>query len=70
MICESEKREERKTGIMFKRSAGVEYRENRVCIFDKTRGEKRREPVPDLCKSGSNEQDAEVGWSKRLDGLG
>jgi hypothetical protein len=36
--------------------------------------------VPDLCKSGSNEQDAEVGWptrprrisairSKRLDGL-
>ena len=32
---------------MFKRSAGVEYRENRVCIFDKTRGEKRREPVPE-----------------------
>jgi hypothetical protein len=44
VICESEKREKWKTGIMFKRSAGVEYRENRVCIFDKTRGEKRRDP--------------------------
>ena len=44
---------------MFKRSAGVKYRENRVCSFDKTRGEKRMEPVPDLCKSGSNEQDIE-----------
>jgi hypothetical protein len=25
----------------------VEYRENRVCILDETRGEKRREPVPE-----------------------
>jgi hypothetical protein len=33
VICESEKRQERKTDIVFKRSAGVEYRENRVCIF-------------------------------------
>ena len=49
-------------GIMFKRSAGVEYRENRVCIFDKTRGEKRREPVPERSLQVRIERTGCRGW--------
>ena len=58
-ICESEKREERKTvSYLSVRRGGIPRKQS--LYLDKTHGEKRQESVPsELCKSGSNEQDKE-----------
>jgi len=41
---------------------GVEYRENRFRILDKTRGEKRREPVPERSLQVRIERSGCRGW--------
>ena len=67
VICESEKREERKTVSCLSVRRGGIPRKQGLYLGQKPMAKRGGNPcLSDLCKSGSNEQDAEVGWPTRL----